>query len=108
MHSIWLELSGLSSGLSLIMGSVGEDYVCPWCGRMGAGGYAPDPLGYPICTEPPHACLDHWLKNGVDSKQEYDECVLRRRFDTKLVLPDNVWTLICELLSGDGDVQDDY
>ena len=39
------------------MGSVGEDYRCPWCGRVGAGGYAPDWVGYPICTEGPHSCL---------------------------------------------------
>jgi hypothetical protein len=85
----------------LIMGSVDEDYECPWCGRRGAGGYSPDQIGYPICTEPPHACLDHFLDFGVDSKAEYDEAALRRRFGSKLQLPDTVWTLVCELLSAD-------
>ena len=42
------------------MGSVGDDYVCPWCGRAGNGGYAPDPIGYPICTEGRYSCL--WTK----------------------------------------------
>ena len=41
------------------MGSVSGDYVCPWCGRQGNGGYAPDWIGYPICTEGDFSCL--WL-----------------------------------------------
>ena len=41
------------------MGSVGEDYRCPWCGRKGAREYAPDGLNYPICTEGQYACLRH-------------------------------------------------
>ena len=41
------------------MGSVGEDYRCPLCGREGAGGYAPDGLNYPICTEGQYSCLWH-------------------------------------------------
>ena len=32
------------------MGSVDDDYKCPWCGRVGNGGYAHDGAGYPICT----------------------------------------------------------
>jgi hypothetical protein len=40
------------------MGSVGDDYMCPWCGRVGAGGYAMDGINYPICTDGPHSCLD--------------------------------------------------
>ena len=32
------------------MGSVNNDYQCPWCGRVGNGGYALDGVGYPICT----------------------------------------------------------
>ena len=43
------------------MGSVGEDYRCPWCGREGAGGYAPDGIDYPICTEGQYSCLWHAL-----------------------------------------------
>ena len=39
------------------MGSVGADYRCPWCGRVGAGGYAMDPIGYPICVEGPFSCV---------------------------------------------------
>ena len=39
------------------MGSVGRDYKCPWCGRIGNGGYAPDSLGYPLCTGGTHSCL---------------------------------------------------
>ena len=41
------------------MGTVDDDddYRCPWCGQVGNGGYVPDPLGYPICTEGFHSCL---------------------------------------------------
>ena len=31
------------------MGSVGDSYLCPWCGRVGFGGYAMDGINYPIC-----------------------------------------------------------
>ena len=44
--TIWLKVSPSKS----TMGSVGPDYVCPDCGRVGKGGYALDSLGYPICT----------------------------------------------------------
>ena len=32
------------------MGSVGDDFKCPWCGRVGNGGHVLDPPPYPICT----------------------------------------------------------
>jgi hypothetical protein len=40
------------------MGSVSENYQCPWCRRTN-GGYAPDWVGYPICTEGAFSCLWH-------------------------------------------------
>jgi hypothetical protein len=87
-----------------LMGSVDEEYECPWCSRKGAGGYAPDPVGYPICTEPRYSCMMHCIEKGVWSKDQYDEAALRRRFATRQPfqqLPDNIWRLICELLSAD-------
>ena len=39
------------------MGSVGDDYRCPLCGRIGNGGYVLDGVGYPICTDGDHSCL---------------------------------------------------
>ena len=44
------------------MGSVSDDYVCPHCDGKGYGGYAPDGLGYPICTEGTANCLDKLLQ----------------------------------------------
>ena len=32
------------------MGSVGNNFKCPICGRMGHGGYAFDNVGYPTCS----------------------------------------------------------
>ena len=42
------------------MGSVSDDYRCPWCGRIGNGGYA---LDYPICTGGDFACLSRVTAN---------------------------------------------
>jgi hypothetical protein len=39
------------------MGSVGVDYKCPCCGRVGNGGYAVDGIGLPVCTEGAYSCL---------------------------------------------------
>ena len=65
------------------MGSVSDDYVCPWCGRVGNGGYAPDWVGYPICTEGRFSCL--WLScldRGIDTVQEFRRHQLRTIFPT--------------------------
>ena len=65
------------------MGSVSDDYVCPWCGRVGNGGYAPDWVGYPICTEERCSCL--WLScqdRGIDTVQEFRRHQLRTIFPT--------------------------
>ena len=60
------------------MGSVDVDYTCPWCGRVGNGGYAPDWVGDPICTEGRFSCL--WLacqERGIDTVQEFRRHQLR-------------------------------
>ena len=65
------------------MGSVDVDYTCPWCGRVGNGGYAPDWVGYPICTEGRFSCL--WLacqERGIDTVQEFRRHQLRTIFPT--------------------------
>ena len=46
------------------MGSVSDDYRCPWCGRIGNGGYALDSVGYPICTGGAFACLWRLIASG--------------------------------------------
>ena len=35
---------------------------------MGAGGYAPDPIGYPICTLGPHSCLQKYMAHGCTTR----------------------------------------
>ena len=51
------------------MGTVSRDHRCPWCGRVGAGGYAPDAL-FPatdlICTTGPQNCMDKMMDLDVD------------------------------------------
>ena len=46
------------------MGSVGEDYRCPTCGRTGMGGYAVDGIDVPICTAGPFCCLRKVMDGG--------------------------------------------
>ena len=65
------------------MGSVPDDYACPWCGRLGNGGYAPDGVGYPICTQGRFSCL--WLScrgRGIGTMQEFRRHQLRIIFPT--------------------------
>ena len=59
------------------MGSVGDNYKCPWCGRVGNGGYAPDWLGYPICTDSENACL--WKEEAglPEFREKQLKCILR-------------------------------
>ncbi len=40
------------------MGSMSENYQCPWCRRTN-GGYSPDWVGYAICTQGAFSCLWH-------------------------------------------------
>jgi hypothetical protein len=51
------------------MGSVGEDYKCPLCGRVGNGGYAVDGLCLgPICTgdQASKSCMDLLIDDKLD------------------------------------------
>ncbi len=59
------------------MGSVGPDYVCPWCGRKN-GGHALDHIDEyaPICCNTDDSCMDLATKPPyVESKEEYLEYV---------------------------------
>jgi hypothetical protein len=42
----------------LAMGSVGDDYRCPLCGRTGMGGYSMDGVNFPVCTAGTYNCVD--------------------------------------------------
>ena len=59
------------------MGSVGDDYVCPWCGRVGNGGHAPDGIDWPICTEGEHSCLSQVCDNGIQTVSQFRSEQLR-------------------------------
>ena len=64
------------------MGSVGENYQCPWCGRKGKGGYAVDGIGYPLCTDGKHACA-FTSAHKYSTKAEYFTDALLLRFGKK-------------------------
>ena len=54
------------------MGSVEDDYMCPWCGRRGNGGYAHDGIGYPICTEGDYSCLwNVFIHRQIQSLEDF-------------------------------------
>ena len=44
--------------VGLLMGSVGDNYRCRLRGRVDVGAYAPDWLGYQICTKEHNGCLN--------------------------------------------------
>jgi hypothetical protein len=48
------------------MGSVGESYRCPLCGRVGMGGYSIDGIDVPVCVDGRWACLSR-LAGGGDT-----------------------------------------
>ena len=65
-------LLGKLSALFLLffpMGSVGEDYRCPLCGRTGMGGYSADWIGFPICTNGVHICLDNVCPSDTSDEE---------------------------------------
>ena len=61
---IWLKSWLIARQLVLDhkMGSVSDDYRCPWCDVIGRGGYSPDGVNTPICTEDRSSCL--WKQRG--------------------------------------------
>ena len=64
------------------MGSVGDNYVCPWRGRVGNGGYATYGVGYPICTEGHFSCLWFSLEDrDIGTMQEF------RRYQLRAIFP---------------------
>ena len=53
------------------MGSVGENYRCPLCGRVGMGGYALDGgPGRPVCDQGPHNCITLLTDGGPQGQFE--------------------------------------
>jgi len=78
--------------------SVGWSFKCPWCGRLGKGGYAHDAVGYPVCTEGENSCL--WfqiMKHGIVSKAEYNAKVLHAQIP-KIQLLEVHWGMIAAFL----------
>ena len=61
----------------LPMGSVGADYKCPLCGRVSNGGYAPDGIGYPICT-------------GVNEPHKQPDCLSLLLDSTGTMMPSHI------------------
>ena len=100
VSTISVELLFVSRSVCYFMGSVGDDYVCPWCGRRGNGGTAVDGVGYPICTDGHDSCLDALLHGGIHSMKDFRlrqlTWILR---GTPLRLVFNVVQLLAEFLA---------
>ena len=72
------------------MGSVGDSYRCPLCGRKGHGGCAIESVGYPICTVGANSCLskiNHHGSNPCDIVGAALRCILK---GTALFLQDDI------------------
>ncbi len=82
------------------MGSVGDDYKCPCCGRVGNGGYALDGINFPICTGGEHSCL--WFH--VLASQKLPTYIvggaIQRLFAPSITLPPNVAWKVADALKG--------
>ena len=89
------------------MGSVGDDYRCPTCGRVGNGGYVLD-WGPPfaVCTNGPHSCLWYRLveegPGQVATASEILAAALRSTFSPKR-LEAWVFTAVSRFLIEDQD-----
>ena len=102
--------STLDSALSihlLTMGSVSDDYKCPWCGRVGNGGYVIDGVtDYPICTEGWHSCV-WWssMEQNICSRHQYFDTALQqmRARRSLSAIPDEPWSIVVALLAGPAD-----
>ena len=65
------------------MGSVSDDYQCPWCGRKGMDGYPLDGMGYPLCAVGKHNCVST-SANKYSKQSEYFTDALLLRFGMQL------------------------
>ena len=100
--------STLDSALSihlLTMGSVSDDYQCPWCGRVGNGGYVMDGVtNYPLCTEGEYSCCFYsCMENNICCQHQYVDTALRQmRVRRSLsAIPDEPWTIMVAFLAGE-------
>ena len=82
------------------MGSVSRDYKCPCCGRVGFGGYAPDSIGFPICTVGEHSCLWFQLMERNLGPVRIIAHAIGKLFEPKIALPDMVSRIIADMLTG--------
>ena len=90
------------------MGSVGDNYKCPWCGRNGKGGYAVDGIGYPLCTDGEHACA-FTSAHKYSKQSEYFTDALLLRFGKKPDKPAQpihkvhhwAWKIIAGFIAGE-------
>ena len=85
------------------MGSVADDYRCPWCGRVGDGGYALDGLeGGPMCTEGEYSCLHFQALGRGYGLAEFRVRQLQAMFPPNHMwaqfVPGNVWELVVSFL----------
>ena len=71
------------------MGTILENFTCPWCGRKNARGFSVDSTEHPICAEPvDHSCLDKLINgitcNGIRAGALYN--IIIRKLDFQAVI----------------------
>ena len=87
------------------MGSVGDNFSCPLCGRKDQGGYALDTIGYPLCM------ICHFGPSPVVTRSNQFTAILGRNSDSKLAQiqnTGNVWMKISKFLVPNNDFTDGF
>ena len=82
------------------MGSVGHDYKCPLCGRMGNGGYAVDGIGFPMCTGGDFSCLwFQFVERGREPRDIIANALGRILDKTRQTFPPMIIPIIASFLT---------
>jgi hypothetical protein len=87
------------------MGSVGDDFACPLCGRRNHGGYAMDGIGYPLCM------VCNFGPSPMMARSNQLDAILGRNLSVPLSQirdTGNIWMKICKFLVPQRDNTDDF
>ena len=87
------------------MGTILENFTCPWCGRKNARGFSVDSTEHPICAEPvDHSCLDKLINgitcNGIQAGALYNIVIRKLEFQAVIVARPSFCLELCDLIFG--------
>ena len=78
------------------MGSTGDNYKCPLCGRRGPG-YSHDAIGYAICKEGDYSCFwFHFIEGGEWPKDMLQKALQKVMIHTPVAKEDWVANIVLQ------------